>query len=216
MEPLVVVFDVNIYLDVARLIGAPFNTSALSDALARENGKPAPHRDPKVDSARALVIARSGFLAGTQRLEAWTSDHINALVRHKAKQLDDEALLPEDRGLGWTAEHAQGLLDDLLWQVIEGSGGDTVGNLRYPEHSPPLDHEDGMVLATALAAADGDLVCDRILVTRDRRFIEKCAELGHPRVMHPSQFVMLASRARSQAAMSRMRPRPANTRQPES
>jgi hypothetical protein len=207
-DPLIVVFDVNIYLDAARLVGPPFNMAALSDILAREKGTRPPHPDRRIDSARSLVIARSGILARPQRLQVWTSDHINALVRLKARQPDDEALFPEDRGLGWSDEHAHALLDDLVWPVVFDSAGDTVGDLRYPEHSPPLDHEDGMVFATAKAAADGDVVCDRILVTRDLPFAEKCKALGYPRVMHPSQFVAFTHAARSKVAVTNMRPRP--------
>lgn len=207
-DPLIVVFDVNIYLDAARLTEAPFSMSTLSDILAREKGIGPPHPDQQVDSARALVIARSGILARPQRLEVWTSDHINALVRLKARQPNDDALLPEDRGLGWTEEQAQDLLDDLVWPVVQDSAGDTVGDLRHPEHSPPLDHEDGMVMATSKAAADGDIVCDRILVTRDRRFVDKCKDVRYPRVMHPAQFVAFTQAARSRVAATAMRPKP--------
>lgn len=207
-DPLIVVFDVNVYLDAARLVGAPFQMSRVSDILAREKRRMPPHPDARVDSARALVIARSGILARPQRLQVWTSDHINALVRLKAHQPDDEALFPEDRGLGWSEEHAQALLDDLVWPTVLESSGDTVGDLRYPEHSPPLDHEDGFVMATAKAAADGDVVCDKILVTRDRSFAEKMKDVGHPRVIHPSQFVAFTHAARSKVAVTGMRPRP--------
>lgn len=208
-DPLIVVFDVNIYLDVAELAGAPFQMSKIADVLAKESGVRSPHHDQRIDSARALVIARSGILARPQRLQVWTSDHINALVRLKARQPADPALFPEDRGLGWSHEDAHALLDDLVWPVVLDSAGDTVGDLRYPEHTPPLDHEDGMVMATAKAAADGDLVCDRILVTRDRTFVTKCKELDHPRVMHPAQFVAFTHLARSKVAVAGMpRPRP--------
>lgn len=48
-------------------------------------------------------------------MQVWTSTHIDALVRHKACQSDDDALYPEDRGLGWSEEHGQALVDLLIW-----------------------------------------------------------------------------------------------------
>lgn len=198
-------FDVNIYLDVARLCGAPFNRSRYNDMLISQKGIPAPHRDPRVDSARCLEIARSGMFARPQSLQAWTSAHIAATLRFKAQQEDDPSLKDEDRGLGWSPEDAQGLVDDLMWPVILGSGGDTVGDLRA-EHSPPLDHEDGLVMAAAKACHDADIVVDRILVTRDRRFAELCRSLAYPKVMHPSRFVAMTHAARGRVALRGMRP----------
>lgn len=205
-EPLIVVFDVNIYLDAARLAGEPYAHTRLTDALISCRDVPPPHPDARIDSARALEIAKSGWLVhDTQPLQVWTSDHINALVRHKASQPDDPALIDEDRGLGWSMASAQLLLESAVWPVVAGSGGDSVGDLRIPERTPPLDHEDGLVMATVLAAADADIVCDKLLVTRDRRFVEVCASMTHPRVMHPARFVQMTRAARARVAIRRMR-----------
>jgi hypothetical protein len=205
----IVVFDVNVYLDVATLLGSPFSWEKLQRAAAQlaGAGAPVPHRDPRCDSLRAISVCSSGRLAGfSHPLQVWTSPHIDALVRHKAVQADDEAAYPEDRGLGWEARAAQGLVDDLIWGIVERTGGDTVG-MHYPFGNPPLDHEDGMVYGACKEAAGGDVLCERYCVTNDQEFIS--ADLpGYARVMSPATFVRLVRSARFRLSTAAMKPVP--------
>lgn len=201
----IVVFDVNVYLDIASLLGPPFSWSALSAHAARISGDPVPHpSDPRHDSLRAVSGASSGKFAGRHPLQVWTSAHIDGLVRHKACQPDDDALYPEDRGLGWSEEQGQGLVDDLVWGAVETTAGDTVG-CAYPYGDPPLSHEDGLVYGACKEAFDQDLLCERYCVTNDRDFLRQ--ELpGHVRVLRPAQFVRLLRAARTSISVNRMRP----------
>jgi hypothetical protein len=98
----VVVFDVNVYLDVADLLGPPFTWGkfdANAAGVAKEN---VPHPDdPAYDSLRAIAVCTSGKFAGPETLEVWTNTHIDKTVRAKAQQ----SAIPDPdtgyRGLGW-------------------------------------------------------------------------------------------------------------------
>ncbi len=201
----IVVFDVNVFLDVASLIGPPFTWRALTEHSARVSGAPVPHpTDPRHDSLRAIAGTQSGKFAGVQPMQVWTSAHIDALVRHKACQPNDDALFPEDRGLGWSPEHGQGLVDDLIWGLVDRTAGDTVGDV-YPYGDPPLSHEDGLVFGACREALDQDLLCERYCVTNDRDFLGGDLP-GHIRVLRPAQFVRLLRAARQSISLTRMRP----------
>ena len=68
----VVVFDCNIYLDAARIIGAPFSWEAFDRAVARLARLPVPHpTDKAFDSLRAMAACTSGRFAGEEVLEVW-------------------------------------------------------------------------------------------------------------------------------------------------
>lgn len=200
----VVVFDVNVYLDVARLLGRPFSWASLKQQAARLSNSPLPHPDPRCDSLRAIAVCATGKFAGVRNpLQVWTSSDLDATVRLKACQPDDEAMYPEDRGLGWPREHGQGLVDDLVWGIVDRSEGDTVGQVM-PYGDPPLDHEDGLIYSACREAADADVLVERYCVTNDRGFIR--AELpGYARVMTPARFVQLVRAARTTISVTNMR-----------
>lgn len=128
-------------------------------------------------------------------MQVWTSTHIDALVRHKACQSDDDALYPEDRGLGWSEEHGQALVDLLIWASVETTAGDTVGHV-FPYGDPPLSHEDGLVYGACKEALDQDLLCERYCVTNDRDFLGGDLP-GHVRVLRPAQFGRLLRTVRT-------------------
>ena len=202
----VVVFDVNVYLDVARLLGPPFTWEAFQEAAARLGGTSKPGRNRREDSLRAISVCTSGKFAGRQQLQVWTSAHIDALVRLKAHQADDPALYDEDRGLGWSLDDSQGLVDDLIWTVVEQSHGDTVG-IVMPRNNPPLDHEDGLVYAAARECADADVLCERWCVTNDAGFL-RASLPEYVRVVSPEVFLRTVISARTAISTRAMRPMP--------
>ena len=190
-DRVLVVFDVNIYLDVARLVGEPFTWDSFEATLAVHATEPNPHlTDARIDSLRSIASLRSARSPSGIRREVWTSDHINLVAAYKASQLVD-ASDPRDRGLGWSASNAQGLIDELIWGIVDQTDGDTAGEIVGSYGSPPLDHEDGRVFATA---RDAGFIAvdhyDRHLVTRDRGFANASLP-GLTVVQHPADWVDL-------------------------
>ncbi|WP_326945744.1 hypothetical protein OG439_40390 [Amycolatopsis sp. NBC_01307] len=203
-----VVFDCNIYLDVARLLVAPFSWDNFDQEVARLAKVKVPHpTDKSYDSLRAIATCTSGLFVGSETLEVWTNAHIDRMVRGKA----EEATTPDDAGycgLGWDPEDADALVDDLVWGVVESSNGGTLGK-HYPHGHPPLDYEDGMVFGACRALASEDPLARIYCVTRDNGFIAayEAGRLGDVAyVMRPSRFVAFMRQARAQYAMQKMKP----------
>lgn len=200
-----VVFDVNVYLDVAQLLGTPFTWEKFNTAAARFRQTPlTPLRgsDRQVDSLRALAVTLSGQFAGRVPLEVWTSVHIDKLVVLKASQPQDGER-PEDSGLGWSLDNAAALLDDLVWGIVfDKSGGGICKNTEIPYGSPPLSHEDGIVYRTAEQCGDEQTV--RYCITNDRMF--RTASLpGTINVLYPHEWIALVRKSRLNASLP---PRP--------
>lgn len=192
-----VVFDVNVYLDVARLLGEPFSWEGFSALATRAAQWPTP-TDPMFDSVRAIATTLSGRFAGMEPLEVWTSDHIDDTVEFKAAQ----APLA---GLGWSAAAAGDLVVDLIGEVcVRSHGGSVPVEISYG--APPLDHEDGLVYRTANEAGDPSVYYERYCVTRDREFHEAMLP-GPIEVLTPREFVSYVRLARQAMATGNM-PRP--------
>jgi hypothetical protein len=212
-----VVFDVNVYLDVARLIGEPYDPDQFDALVAQSANAKVPHPDPSYDSLRALATCQSGNFDGSARLEVWTSDHIEELAYLKAIQpiappVNKELgrVLDEDRGLGWSEQSAQSLVDNLIGQLVyDFSAGDSVGEVNVSYGAPPLSHEDGCVYATAKEAGTADYYYQRYCVTRDKDFLQATLP-GDIEVMHPSDWVNKVRSARRLQSMKKMNlaPRP--------
>lgn len=202
-----VVFDCNIYLDAASLLGQPFSWEAFETSAARLAKAPFPDRVNRAnDSLRALAASTSGRFAGDEALEVWTSSHIDTIVRGKARQPTIRDPSTGYQGLGWSEEAAQALVEDLIYGIVDRSGGGTVGDL-FPDGNPPLDHEDGMVFGACRYLAREDPLAKVYCVTRDRGFIEASASGAlsrHSRVMPPALFVGLLKEARIRYSMRRM------------
>ncbi|GAA2563144.1 hypothetical protein GCM10010435_39090 [Winogradskya consettensis] len=205
----VVVFDCNIYLDAARLFDEPFAWSKVQAVLADLAHGKSPHpRDRALDSLQAMNYARFGeFGAGV--LEVWTSRHIDETVRNMAER----AAIPERpgdySGLGWSRQAAQGIVDDLIHELVIESGGGIVEGYR-PDGNPPLDHEDGMVYGACRVLAGDDPLAKVYCVTRDRGFLaayENGGLGGHSRVMPPGKFVDLGRKEYRMNALDRI-PKP--------
>ncbi|GIF23849.1 hypothetical protein BJ973_004460 [Actinoplanes tereljensis] len=202
-----VVFDVNILLDVAELLGPPFSWDKFRDTAARHSMKPVPNRaDNRIDSLRAVALTTTGRLAGPEPLEVWTSDHIDKLLVHKATQPRGGATA-ETRGLGWSAADADGLLHDFLYDLVYDMTGGARIEIQAVDGHPPLDHEDACVFTTALAAADDAAPPSiKYCVTRDRAFRTAASLNPNVLVLYPHEFITLVRRSRNALVVKRMRP----------
>jgi hypothetical protein len=189
--PAVVVFDVNIYVDLAGLIAQPFDWGKLDAAAATHWNDPLPHPDDaKFDSLRAVLMSKTGYVKSGQsgeRIEIWTCEQIDDLVVTKVR---DEAI--DTDGNPWTQANAERLLDQLVYGLVfDITGGGTVGRILDPLNNPPLDYEDGCVMRTA--ESSGDVVeSSRYCITRDRPFREACrADQLEPsvQVLYPHEWV---------------------------
>lgn len=202
MDRHLVVFDVNVYLDVAELVGEPFSWDRFEQLAQHHASDRLPHpTNRQIDALRAVAVSRSGRFIGGQPLEVWTSSHINGLVVGKA----------EER-LSWDPASCESLLQDLVYDLVyELSGGGSMGRVEKTEGSPPLDNEDGRVFATAYTAPsdpEGDF-CYRYCVTSDREFRTAAGQVsGEVRLLYPFEWVELTRDVRRKAGMDRMRPRP--------
>jgi hypothetical protein len=131
----VVVFDCNVYLDVACLLGEPFSWEKFDTAAARAVKTPVPHPlDSSVDSVRAIAACTSGLFAGDETVEVWTNAHIDKIVRGKAVQ---SPIADQDtgyRGLGWSAAGGSALVTDLILGIAQRSNGGTLGD-HYPDET---------------------------------------------------------------------------------
>ena len=111
----VVVFDCNVYLDVAHLLGEPYTRESFNKHAAQLASAPLPADDPRHDSLRAIAICTSGRFAGLETVEVWTSDHIDRMVRNKAMHPTTTDPATGFRGLGWNQGHAEALVSDLVY-----------------------------------------------------------------------------------------------------
>jgi hypothetical protein len=203
-----VTYDVNIYLDVAELLGPPFSWDKVRAFMAKNSGLTLPHHpDRRVDSVHAIAVAMSGMFVRPEPLEVWSSNHIADLVELKASQPRDGATA-ELRGLGWTATDARDLLidfhDDLIFEMSGGGLVDLVGI----DGRPPLSHEDACVFTTAAeAAADTIPPPHRYCVTRDERF-RNATLPDRALVLFPHEFVAMVHKSRRAMSIRALRQAP--------
>ena len=211
------VFDCNVYLDVARLLGSPFTQSDFTQAAARLVSVPVPHPgSPASDSLRAIAVCTSGIFFGEERLEVWSSDHIVDMVEYKAHEPTTPKPGSDLKGLGWSSADAVNLVEDLVMPLVRATRGELLTTGR-PEGNPPLDHEDGLVFGLCRYLSDHDPLSQVYCVTNDGGFLQayKDGELGdHTIVLTPARFLTLVRAARGHInaaqAISRM-PRPTIT-----
>lgn len=208
----VIVLDVNVYLEVAALLGPPFSWEKFDARAAKSVNEDHPcHETPEVDSLRVIAMCTSGRFAGEVTAEVWTNAHIDGLVRSKASHPEVPAVPSGHRGLGWSPEDAQSLVDDLVTGITRRSSGGTLGANGVPDGDPPLDHEDGMVFGACRELVGDDPLCNVFCVTRDRDFVDayKRGDLpDHTRVLTPPAMVALMRAARASISMKKIaRPR---------
>lgn len=205
----IVVFDCNVYLDVACLLGSPFSWEKFDRTAARAACDPVPHPSERaLDSLRAIAVCMSGQFAGGETMEVWTSAHINKIVRGKATQPITPDRATGYRGLGWPRECADSLIDDLIYGVTGSSNGGTVGD-HGADGCPPLDHEDGMVYGACRYLASEYPLARTYCVTADKGFVSDARQRRlrpHTVVLPPAAFVQLVRTARTQYSMRHLRP----------
>lgn len=207
----IVVFDCNIYLDVAVIVGAPFTWEDFAAVAARLAKDPVPHpNDMANDSLRAIAMCTSGRFAGDETVEVWANSHIEQTVLDKAMQSSTPDPVTGYRGLGWAQGDADTLLTELIEGLAQASNGGTLGRTHVPDGNPPLDHEDGMVYGACRTLAGADPLAHVYCVTRDRQFIQARKDgllSNHSRVITPSALVSVMRTSRTQQSMRRMFPR---------
>jgi hypothetical protein len=193
--PAIVIFDVNIYVDLAELIAQPFEWDKLEAAALGHWNDPLPHgTNARYDSLRAVLMSKIGTVGTGESLEIWTSDHIDNLVIEKVRQ---KAI--DTTSAAWTHDNAVDLHDELVNTLVyDMTRGGSVGRILNPLNHPPLDQEDGCVMRTAERA--GDLPeSPRYCITRDREFRETCRQhLLEPsvQVLYPHEWIAALRRAR--------------------
>jgi predicted nucleic acid-binding protein len=180
-----VVLDVNVWLDVAEMIGpgaTPEHRRLVEDRLA----------DPGIrekygrlgDSFDVWRIAASGRFAGHLPLRTIVSTSLLEVLDRKLRQ-PSRALDSRDQGFDWQSEDVEDFLADAVLSVAEPLSADVDARMA-PVLNPPLDHEDGMILATALAGEA------RYLVTRDGQFRAEVSRSDYSptrlEVMSPREF----------------------------
>ena len=209
---ILIVFDVNIYLDAARVLGEPFSWEKLIAFAVEAAKSPVPHpSDPAFDSVRALVSVTPGVHPDGRRLEVWTSDHVDRLVGFKASQPNNRHLDNESRGLGWSVASAQDLLEDLVGDLVwDKTEGGTVGDVQISYGTPPLSHEDGCVYATVRDAGVEGQYYERFCITRDKEFLSSALP-GDISVQHPATWLASIRRA----SRTRLMPVPRFAEDPE-
>lgn len=198
----VVVFDCNVYLDVADLLGEPYTPESFAKQAARLSAVPLPAQDSRHDSLRAIAACSSGRFAGGESVEVWTSDHIDRMVRNKATHPAVTDPVTGFRGLGWSLEHAEALVSDLVYGIVDSSGGGSIGQ-TVPDGEPPLDHEDGLVYGACREIVRQDALCKSYCVTNDRQFLRDYREgrlPTHSVVLPPARFVGLIRASRANVA----------------
>lgn len=172
MSRVLVVFDCNVYLDVARLIGAPYSAEELHRIATEQAPAPVPHpTDAAMDSLRLIAACRSGRPAGGRALQVWSSTHIRNTVAYKAQQAVEPDPVTGHHGLGWDEDDAWDLVDGLVDWIVDLTNGDHLDTVIGAVDNPPLDHEDGTVFG-ACRHLEGQNPLDEVFcVTRDKGFI---------------------------------------------
>jgi len=184
-----VVFDVNVYLDVARLMVGNFSWDDFLKRASQHASDPNPHTlNAQIDSLRALAISLTGRYEPDCALEVWFGRHLDDTTFHKLTQAIEGGELPEDCGLGWSDDDANDFLDNFVTRIRKDNSGGFIEGEPVAYKSPPLDHEDGCVLATANLAGTEDFSYEKFCVTRDRGF--RTASLKTEiTVMYPHEWV---------------------------
>jgi hypothetical protein len=194
--PAIVVFDVNIYVDLAELIAQPFEWEKLEAAAAGHWGDTLPHNDnARYDSLRAVLMSKSGDVGTGETLEVWTSKHIDDLVISK---VNERAI--DTAGDAWTRANAVDFHDQLVnTLVFDMTRGGSAGRVPDPLNNPPLDWEDGCVMRTAVSAGDVP-ESPRYCVTRDEPFREACRKgqlEPSVQVLYPHEWIISLRNARN-------------------
>jgi hypothetical protein len=198
LPPVIVVFDMNIYLDVARLVKELFSRETLQTKLMihRYNSDSSP--ESLISSAQVVAICASGVFAGTQKLQVWTNSWIENGVVKVAKRPRNES------GLGWSAINAESLRMDLIHDtVITPSGGHSVPADKTANYDG-LSWDDSQVLHTAHHVLKLSPYSTSICLTNDKKF-RNTDSCGSVTMLVPDEFLYLIREARLKVAGSQRR-----------
>jgi hypothetical protein len=136
--------------------------------------------------AQVLAVAIEGIFAGPLGLIPCLSGHV---VNTALRKLMDP---PEEDGLGWDDDDAADFMQAVIDAFYEVDGIDV--DVDAPRHSPLLDYEDGMVVASAIKAEA------HYLITKDNDFRAAVVGKYGLEVMSPLAFLRRLSDHRSLAA----------------
>lgn len=181
-EPRLFVFDINVWIDVALLLG-PLPTPQTREHLVSSlSMRPVPDRaQPDVDSFRCWQMAASGIFVQPLEASLFISEYMLETLWRKL-QLPEDGPTPELRGLGWDDHEAEDFIEDAVLSIAYTPEDLGVKEPVGPWLNPPLDHEDGMVLACARSIGahyliTGDSDFDRV---RDQRSIKPTLTICTP------------------------------------
>lgn len=189
LPPLLVVFDVNIYLDVARWVGPPYSNQKLQIKLLQHRQDPSTPVEVKIQSAKLASLCSSGVFAGNQKLQVWTSDWINNVAVRVAMRSRGE------KGLGWSETNAELIRTDLIHGTVVGPSNGFLLNSDKTAKFEDLDWDDAQVLTTALQARVLSPSSTTICVTNDKAF-RNTNSCGDVTMLTSPEFLSLITAAR--------------------
>ncbi|WNM27565.1 hypothetical protein RN607_00765 [Demequina capsici] len=201
------VFDANIWIDTAVILGAPATRADFDRANATTVGTPIPHPiDRAYDSMRAIATTLSGRFVADERIEVWTSNHIDDLVYDRLAR-PVEGAANGRTGYGWSLGDAEKYLVEMVDSLVESTAGGSVGDVSIPFKNPPLDHEDGCVMQTARTAGHSDTPWyQKYIITRDQGF--RTADLSSEiTVLYPWEWIGRVRGARVAGVKPKVRAR---------
>lgn len=186
-EPIRVVLDCNVFIDAAAHVGPGRGLSALPSPPPPVN--PGPH-----PAAQTLTVVLQGVFAEPLKIIPCISDHIINTTLAKLKQ--PPATRPgEEGGLGWSDEDALAFVQEVV------NGFDAVGGIdidvSVARDSPPLKHEDGMVMATVYETGA------KFFITSDGPFRGRANGQFGIVALSPRDFVTMVSSYRSKSYRGR-------------
>lgn len=197
LPPVIVVFDMNIYIDVARLVKEPFSRQTMQIKVMGHKHNPDSNPNPLISSAQVVGICASGVFAGSQKLQVWTNSWIENGVVRVAKRPRNE------RGLGWSEGNAELLRTDLIHDtVVTPSGGRSVPADKTANYAG-LSWDDSQVLHTALHVLRLSPDSTSICLTNDKEF-RNTDSCGPVTMLTPEEFLLLIRTARSQVRGSQV------------
>ncbi len=181
----VVVPDVNIFLNIARHVGRPWDIGEFGEVAAPLR-KPSTQKSGIFDSVRCIDWCMTKLSPHSLRIAISTADHILNTVFYKATQ-PLHSVEHNGQGLGWSKADAEKIID-FIQDIVKFTSGANLGFVP-PRGNPPLDHEDGSVLGAARAAIQATSVANGYIVTCDNDFISAAPKSLDVSVVDPFQWV---------------------------
>ena len=190
LPPLIVLLDINVYLDVGRWLGPPYSLGRLNLGLTMPDPQPTPLMRVYRESSRLVAICNSGNYTAGQKLQVWSSTWI-------ASQTIKVAARPTSvKGLGWTGDHAYDLYKRLIYDsLVVPTNGTILETNRFATFSG-LSPDDAQVLSSAFEAKDCNVDSKIVCVTNDKDFRDSTSCQGIT-MLSPSGFLLAQAEARS-------------------